>query len=138
MDSATEAATGAVDAATDAATDAVNNAVDSVTEAASDAVSAATDTVTDTASEAATETATETATEATEAVAEGSEAATPSMIENLLSVEGFDLTKVSEMIENSDLGLLQKTTLTKGLEAAQDNPELLGDILAKIREALNI
>jgi len=46
--------------------------------------------------------------------------------------------KVSEMLEGSDLGTIQKATLGKALEAAQDNPELLKGALEKIREALGL
>jgi hypothetical protein len=60
------------------------------------------------------------------------------MVDQLLTVDGFDLGKVTEMIEASDLGALQKTTLTTGLKAAQDNPDLLKATLEKIREALNL
>lgn len=60
------------------------------------------------------------------------------MVEQLLSVDGFDLDKVTEMVEGSELGAVQKTLLTKGLKSAQDNPELLKAALDKIREALNM
>ena len=60
------------------------------------------------------------------------------MVDQLLTVDGFDLDKVSEMIDGSDLGVLQKTTLTTGLKAAQDNPELLKVALEKIRQALKL
>ena len=60
------------------------------------------------------------------------------MADELLTVDGFDLDKVTEMVENSDLGALQKVTLTKGLEAAKDNPEVLKTLLEKIREAMNL
>ena len=42
------------------------------------------------------------------------------------------------MVEESELGALQKTVLTKGLKSAQDNPELLQVALEKIREALGM
>ena len=60
------------------------------------------------------------------------------MVEELLTVDGFDLDKVSEMIDGSDLGAFQKTALTSGLKAAQDNPDLLKTTLEKIREALGL
>lgn len=60
------------------------------------------------------------------------------MMQELLSVEGFDLEKVTEMVDGSDLGTLQKTVLMEGLKAAQDSPELLGEILEKVRDALNL
>jgi len=55
-----------------------------------------------------------------------------------LTIEGFDLEIVNEMLENSDLGILEKTGLQESLKAAQDNPELLETMLAKIREALGL
>ena len=60
------------------------------------------------------------------------------MMSELLTVDGFNLEKVSTMLADSDLGAVQKTVLTKGLEAAQDNPELLSTALEKIREALGL
>lgn len=59
-------------------------------------------------------------------------------MEELLTVDGFNLEKVTEMVENSDLGTLQKTMLNKGLKAAQDNPELLKTALDSVREALGM
>jgi hypothetical protein len=56
----------------------------------------------------------------------------------LFTVDGFNLEKVTSMVDASDLGALQKTVLTKGLDAAQDNPELLSAALTKIREALGM
>ena len=60
------------------------------------------------------------------------------MMAELLTVDGFDMEKVSTMLEESDLGAVQKGLLTKGLEAAQNNPEMLGTALEKIREALGM
>jgi hypothetical protein len=34
--------------------------------------------------------------------------------------------------------MLQKTTLTQALKAAQDNPDLLKEVLTRIREAMNL
>ncbi len=138
VDTVTETATDAATATTEAASD----AGDAVTESATDAAAATTDAATATteaatdAAAATTEATTDSAASAVEAVTETAPDAT--MMDKLLSVDGFDMTKVSEMIEGSDLGLLQKTTLTKGLEAAQDNPELLKSVLEKVREALNL
>jgi hypothetical protein len=56
----------------------------------------------------------------------------------LLTLEGFNLEKVTEMLEGSELGALQKTVLGEGLKAAQDNPELLKVALDAVREALGM
>ena len=56
----------------------------------------------------------------------------------LFTVDGFNLESVTSLFEASDLGALQKTVLTNGLEAAKDNPELLSTALEKIREALGM
>jgi hypothetical protein len=45
---------------------------------------------------------------------------------------------VQELLDGSELGTLQKTALTTGLSAVKDNPELLGNILTQIREALGL
>ncbi len=60
------------------------------------------------------------------------------MMAELLTVDGFDMEKVSTMLEESDLDAVQKGLLTEGLEAAQNNPEMLGTALEKIREALGM
>lgn len=140
----TDAAEGAVEAVTDtatAATDAAEGAVDTVTDTATDAAEAASDAVAAT-TESATD-AVEATTEAAEATTESAtaatqEAATDATTEELLTVDGFNLDKVTAMIEESDLGALQKATLTKGLDAAKDNPEVLKTLLEKIRAAMNL
>jgi len=57
---------------------------------------------------------------------------------DLLTVDGFKLEKVTTMVEESELGALQKTFLSKGLKAAQDNPEMLKTALDAVREALGM
>ena len=57
---------------------------------------------------------------------------------DLLTVDGFDYDKVVEMVENSELGTLQKTTLKAGLEQARDNPELLQGLLDRVKEAMGL
>jgi len=61
-----------------------------------------------------------------------------SRLSQILSVEGFDHDKVSALTEEAELDLLQKTMLTTGLMAAQENPELLKVALDKVREALGL
>ena len=84
--------------------------------------------VTETTTEAATETATAEA--ATDAASGGTA--------DLLSVDGFNLDKVSEMIEGSEMGAFQKTALKTALDKAKDNPEVLETVLAKIKEAMGL
>ncbi|MGR3635240.1 MAG: hypothetical protein ACU0BK_04860 [Shimia sp.] len=136
VESATDAATEAVEGATEAVTDAVDEAV----EGASDAADAVTDAATE-ATEAATETATEATEAATETVAEeAGEAATEvtgSMLD-LLSPEGFDFDKVTEMVDGSELDVMKKTALKAALENAKDNPELLTQVLDQIKGALGL
>ncbi|MFN3936286.1 MAG: hypothetical protein ACK4KW_01800, partial [Gemmobacter sp.] len=56
----------------------------------------------------------------------------------LLSPEGFDLPRVLEMIEESTLDPVRKTTLRTLVEGAADNPALLESALAQLREALGL
>ena len=86
--------------------------------------------VTKTTTEAATETATATTEAATDAASGG--------MADLLSVDGFNLDKVSEMIEGSEMGAFQKTALKTALDKAKDNPEVLETVLAKIKEAMGL
>jgi hypothetical protein len=75
----------------------------------------------------------------TEQAAEAAEAAVPSMdMADLLTVDGFDMTKVSEMIDASDLDVLQKTALKTSIEQAQNNPELLTQALETAKSALGM
>jgi hypothetical protein len=55
---------------------------------------------------------------------------------DLLTADGFDAAKVVEMIKNADLNPLVKSTLTKAVEAAGDNPELIGSVIEQIKSAL--
>ena len=133
-----DAVTATTEAASDAAT-AVTETATAATEAASDAATAATDTATAT-TDAATDTAaaaTDTAAAATDTAAAATDAASGSMME-LLTVDGFNLEKVTTMLEGSDLGAVQKTMLTNGLKAAQDNPDLLKSALDAVRQALGM
>jgi len=57
----------------------------------------------------------------------------------LLTPEWFNFEKVAEMIDGSDkIGAMQKGLLKKGLEAAQDNPDALKEILTKVKEAMGM
>ena len=138
---ALEAASNAVGDAVDATEGAVDGAVDAASDAtASSAEAATTEAATDTAA-AADETATDavagTAEAVTDIAAATAEAASGGMAD-LLSVDGFDLDKVSEMIDSSEIGAFQKTALKTALEKAKDNPEVLQTVLDKIKEAAGL
>ena len=57
---------------------------------------------------------------------------------DLLTPEGFNLDKVGEMIDGSELGTLKKTALKTALDGAKDNPELLNGVLEQIKTALGM
>jgi hypothetical protein len=129
-----------VEATTEAATD----AVETTTEAASDAATAVTETATDAVeatTEAVTEATTEATSEASAAVEATSEAATDGMagLGELLTPEGFNFEKVSEMIDGSDkINAMQKGLLKKGVEAAQNNPDALKAVLEQVKAAMGM
>ena len=138
---ALEAASNAVGDAVDATEGAVDGAVDAASDAtASSAEAATTEAATDT-SAAADETATDavagTAEAVTDTAAATAEAASGGMAD-LLYVDGFDLDKVSEMIDGSEIGAFQKIALKTALEKAKDNPEVLQTVLDKIKEAAGL
>ena len=138
---ALKAASNAVGDAVDATEGAVDGAVDAASDAtASSAEAATTEAATDTAA-AADETATDavagTAEAVTDTAAATAEAASGGMAD-LLSVDGFDLDKVSEMIDGSEIGAFQKIALKTALEKAKDNPEVLQTVLDKIKEAAGL
>jgi hypothetical protein len=82
--------------------------------------------------EAVTETVAEAATEAAvESVADAS-------VADLLTTDGFDLDKVTDLISGSDLDTLKKTALTEGVKAAMNNPELLQAALDQVKSALGM
>jgi 23S rRNA A1618 N6-methylase RlmF len=56
----------------------------------------------------------------------------------VLTVEGFDYEKVKTMIDESDLGAVQKTLMSEAIKKAQDNPELLKAALEKLRAAMKL
>ena len=138
---ALEAASNAVGDAVDATEGAVDGAVDAASDAtASSAEAATTEAATDTAAaadEKATDAVAGTAEAVTDTAAATAEAASGGMAD-LLSVDGFDLDKVSEMIDGSEIGAFQKIALKTALEKAKDNPEVLQTVLDKIKEAAGL
>ena len=129
---AAETAEAAVETATDTAA--------AVTEAVTDAAAATADAATDTAA-ATVETATDAVAGTTEAVTDTAAATTEAAsrgMADLLSVDGFNLDKVSEMIDSSKISAFQKTALKAALEKAKDNPEVLQTVLDKIKEAAGL
>ena len=56
----------------------------------------------------------------------------------LLTVDGFDLEKVTAMIDGSELGGVQKSLLSTALDKAKDNPELLSGVLDQIKAAMGL
>ncbi|MBT8455739.1 MAG: hypothetical protein KJO15_06525 [Alphaproteobacteria bacterium] len=144
VEEAPAAAEEAVESATEQAeeaTDAVEEAVESVTEQAEEAVESATEQAQD-AVDAVTEQAEGVADAVTEGAQEAVEAVTGQAEEaadaagDAFSVDGFDFDAVKDAIDNSDLGTIEKTTLGAALEGARDNPDLLRDVLGRVREAL--
>ena len=139
MDTATDTAAAATDAATDtasAAADADGDATEAAGDAASDAVDSAVEAATD-ATDGTTELASAGDAAADAAATTEAADAAPGLAE-LLTVDGFDLSKVTEMIDGSSLGALQKTGLKSSLQAAQDNPELLKSALDAVKQALGL
>lgn len=57
---------------------------------------------------------------------------------DVLSVDGFNIDKASEMIDESDLGGIKKTMLKGALDKAQDDPEMLKAILGQVKAALGL
>ena len=56
----------------------------------------------------------------------------------LLTVDGFDFDKVSQMIDASSLSELRKTTMKAALEQARSNPALLQGALDQIRSLMGL
>jgi hypothetical protein len=71
----------------------------------------------------------------TEAVVEAVE---DSSVADLLTTDGFDADAVMEMVDGSDLSIIQKTTITTALDAAKDNPELLEAALEQLKGMLGM
>lgn len=58
------------------------------------------------------------------------------MMDTLLSAEGFDAGKVSEMVDGSSLDPLKKTMLKTAIEKAGDNPDMIKAVIEQIKGAL--
>ncbi|WP_187430412.1 hypothetical protein ROLI_019820 [Roseobacter fucihabitans] len=145
VDEATAAVSQAADEAAEQAADLAQEATAATEEAATTAGEALTEMVQD-ASEAGENLlsdATPDAATDTPAVAEQSAPTRESLAAvddvkeaEALTVAGFDLAKVNEMIENSDLATTQKLVLSNAVKSAQDNPALLEAALTQLRNAL--
>jgi hypothetical protein len=106
--------------------------------APADAIGALTGAATDMAGDAA-EMAGDAAATATDAVSDAADAtaeAGATQMSDLLTPEGFDASKVMEMIDGSDLSAVQKTALSGAVNAVKDNPALLEATLTRLKEAL--
>jgi len=128
---AAETVQDAVDATTDAAADAANDAAGTAQEAVDDAVESVTG-----AAEAAEEAASDAASNLTDAVSDT--VSDTSGLEDLLSADGFDADAILDAVENSDLGVLQKTGLSALVEEARNNPELVESVVSQVKEALGL
>ena len=153
---AVEEAGDAVEETTESATDAAEGAADAVTDAAGEAVDAATDAV-EGAVDAVTEGAAEAADTATEAVegaadalndaAEGASEAVGGLLDQvtgagelsqLLTPEGFDADAILTALEGVELPEGVRETVTSAIESARNNPDLVSDAIAQVREALGL
>ena len=128
---AAETVQDAVEATTDAAAEAANNAAATAQEAVDDAVESVTGAV-----EAAEEAASDAATNVTDAVSDAVPEA--SGLEGFLTADGFDADGILDALENSDLGILQKTGLSALVEEARNNPELVESVISQVKEALGL
>ncbi len=146
-DGAVEAATDAADAATQAAAEATQSAADmaeGATDAATDMVEGAADMAAD-AVEGTTDAATDMAADASDAATDAADAAADAMpamsmdaMKELLTVDGFDLDKVTAMVEAAPLADDAKATVITALDRAKDSPELLGAVLERVRTLLGM
>ena len=59
-------------------------------------------------------------------------------ITDLLTVDGFDFDQVIELIDASDIGVIQKGALKAGIEGARNNPDQLSTLLEQVRQALGL
>ena len=106
--------------------------------APADAIGALTGAATDMAGDAA-EMAGDAAATAIDAVSDAADPtaeAGATQMSDLLTPEGFDASKVMEMIDGSDLSAVQKTALSGAVNAVKDNPALLEATLTRLKEAL--
>ena len=128
---ATQEAAEAVQDAVEATTDAASDAAETAQEAVDDAVQSVTGAV-----EAAEEAASDAATNVTDAVSDAVPEA--SGLEGFLTADGFDADGILDALENSDLGILQKTGLSALVEEARNNPELVESVISQVKEALGL
>lgn len=126
-----EAVEEAAEALKDQAETAVETAKEDMEKAVTDAMETATDAVKD-----LSDSATDMADAAKDTTAP--EAGETMSAADLLSPENFNMSKVAELIKGSDLDGLQQLALTKAVEAAQDNPELLKAALDQVKSALGL
>lgn len=133
LDQAAGAVNDAADAAAGAASDAAEGAMEAAGEAASDAADAATD-----AAEGAMDAAGDMASDAADAVNDAMTGASDaaSSMSDLLTVDTFDATKLVEMVQTSNLGEMQKTTLVTAIEQAGQNPDLIPSVIEQVKQAL--
>ncbi|SHE84798.1 hypothetical protein SAMN05444339_102233 [Loktanella atrilutea] len=68
----------------------------------------------------------------------GAEAAADVALPTLLTQEGFNADAVIARIADSDLSVVQKTTLTAAVRDARENPELLPATITRLREAMGL
>lgn len=133
VNDAADAAAGAASDAAEAVTDAAEGAMEAAGEAASDAADAATD-----AAEGAMDAAGDMASDAADAVNDAMTGASDaaSSMSDLLTVDTFDATKLVEMVQTSNLGEMQKTTLVTAIEQAGQNPDLIPSVIEQVKQAL--
>lgn len=129
---APEAGVDEAEQAVDDAASAAENAADAAGEAAEQAQEDAADAV-DAAGEAAEDMATEVEDATEDAVEEVEEALSPDPV---FTTEGFDADALTARIEASDLDPAQQQALISMVQTAQDSPEMIGDAINQVREAL--
>lgn len=60
------------------------------------------------------------------------------MMDTLLSADGFDAAKITEMVEGSDLGMAKKTMLKAAIAKAGDNPEMIKAVIDQVKGAMGL
>jgi hypothetical protein len=136
---ANDAAAAMIQDAGDAAQDAATDAAEAMTAPAVEAPVAEAPVAEETVTEAPTDGAAIDATvEADGTVTPGAAPEANAPLADLLTPEGFDADAVIERLNESDLSMVQKTTLTAAIKGAQNNPELLTATLTRVREALGL
>ena len=139
-ETATESVEEIVEDVVEESTDAVEGAVEAAEEAVESAVDAAEETIESTvdAAEEAVESVIEDAQETVQSAVEEATGETGADLASLFTAEGVDFDRIGELLENSDLGALQKTTLKTALDQARDNPDLLQAALDQVKSALGL